>query len=189
MVQLHLSYLAVLTHGSYVKWSDGGKLLFCVRRWLGFWLRPTLPHDSLMYVAKKMSQTESSRRWQFLSYPINSWNLVQHEGSLSCSQHPVTCPCPEPDQSSARAHVLFKNNFDVIVSHLCLGVPVASFPQFPHQNPFSISLLPFTCYLPIPSYPPLFGHRNNVRWEVQIIKFFVLLFSPFFYYLPALRPN
>jgi len=54
-VQLYLSNLAVLTRDSYVKWSDGGRLLFCVRQWLGFWLRPTLPHDSLMYVAKKMS--------------------------------------------------------------------------------------------------------------------------------------
>ena len=142
MVQLQWSYLSVLTHGSTIKWSDGGKLLFCVRRWLWFSLQPNFPHDSLMNVVKKMSGAESfSRSWQFLSYPINSWNYVQPEGSLSSSQHPVTCPCPQADQSSSSAHNLFKNNFNVIVSHLCLGLPVASFPQFPHQNPFYISLL------------------------------------------------
>jgi len=143
MVQLQWSYLAVLTHSSTIKWSDGGKLLFCLRWWLGFSLQPTLPHDSLMNVVKKISGAESfSRSWQFLSYPINSWNYMQPEGSLSYSQHPVTCPCPHPDYSTASAHVLFKNHFNVVVPHLCLGLPVASFPQFPHQNSFYISLLP-----------------------------------------------
>jgi len=169
-------------HDSNVKWSEGVQLLFCVRRWLGFWPRPTLPHISLMNVAKRMSGAESSISWQFLSYPINSWNFVQTEGSLPCSQDPVTCPCPEPDQSSASAHILFKNHFNIIVSHLCLGLTVASFP-------FYISLLPLTCYLPIPFYTLLFGHRNNARWDIQIVKFFILLFTPFFYYLPALRPK
>lgn len=129
-------------HGSYVKWSDGGKILFCVRRCLGFWPRPALPHNSLMNVAKRMSGAESSISWQFLSYPINSWNFVQTEGSLSCSQHPVTCPCPEPDQSSASAHVLFRNHFNITISHLCLGLPVASFPQFSRQNPLMYLFYP-----------------------------------------------
>jgi len=92
-----------------------------------------------------------SRNSQFLIYPVNSWNYVYLEGSLSCPQHSVSCPCPEPDQSSESAHVLFKNHFNIIVSHLCLGLPVASFPQFPHQNTFCISFLPLVCYLPIPS--------------------------------------
>jgi len=137
-----------------------------------------------------MSGAESfSRSWRFLSYPINSWNYAQPEGSLSRSQHPVTCPCPQPEQSNASAHVLFKNHFNIIVFYLCLGLPVASFPQFPNKNPFYISLLPLTCYVPIPSYSPLFGQRNNTWCEIQIIKFFIMLFSPLFCYLPALRPK
>jgi hypothetical protein len=48
---------------------------------------------------------------------------MEPEGSLPCSQEPVTGPYPESDQSSPYHLILFKINFNIILP-LRLGLPI-----------------------------------------------------------------
>jgi hypothetical protein len=34
------------------------------------------------------------------------------------------------------------------------------------------------CYVPQPSHPPWFGHRNNIWWSLQVMKLLILQSSP-----------
>ena len=46
--------------------------------------------------------------------------------------------------------------------------------RFPHQNRLYASHLPHTCYMPCPTQSSRFYHKNNIRWEVQIIKLIII---------------
>jgi len=48
---------------------------------------------------------------------------------------------------------------------------------------------PLYCSMPHPSHSSRFLHPNNVWWRVQIIKLFIIQFSPLPYYLVPLRPK
>ena len=63
---------------------------------------------------------------------------------------PVTCPYPEPDQSSPCPPQLTSwRSILILFSHLCLGIPSCHFPSgFPHQNPVETSLSPIRVKCP-----------------------------------------
>jgi hypothetical protein len=52
---------------------------------------------------------------------------MERESSLSYSQDSTTGPCPWPDESSTRLHVLFKINFNIIITRGCIH----KFPDWP----------------------------------------------------------
>jgi len=49
--------------------------------------------------------------------------------------------------------------------------------RFSKQNIICISYLSYVCLMPRPSHIPWFDHLNNVRWNVQVVKF-VMQSSP-----------
>jgi hypothetical protein len=79
---------------------------------------------------------------------------MEPEGSLPRSQDPVTCPCPEPDQS--RSHpsnrFLFKTHENIIRSCTPRSSKWSPSLRFPRQNPMCTSFVPHTCYLLSPAY-------------------------------------
>jgi hypothetical protein len=88
------------------------------------WSRVVLEKLTVPQLPNKFLELYATRR--FIITPTTSRHLsLSSAGSIQCKRsRPV------------------KNHFNIIVSHLCLGLPVAHFPQFPHKNPFYISLLP-----------------------------------------------
>jgi hypothetical protein len=54
---------------------------------------------------------------------------MEPEGSLQCSQEPVTRPCPETEDSSAHRHSPFKVQFNILLlSDLHSGLQSDLFP-------------------------------------------------------------
>jgi hypothetical protein len=51
-----------------------------------------------------------------------------------------------------------------------------------------IVYIPDTCYMSRPSDPIWLFHPNNIQWEVQIMKFHIVQFCPFFCYFISYRP-
>jgi hypothetical protein len=47
-----------------------------------------------------------------------------------------------------------------------------------HQYPACILLLPHSCYMPCPSYPPSLDHSNYTCRRVQVMKLLIIQFSP-----------
>jgi len=58
-------------------------------------------------------------------------HLVEYEDSLLFSQQPVSCPYPEPDQSSRPHHLpsCFFKICLILTSHLLLQLPSGLFPS------------------------------------------------------------
>ena len=56
-----------------------------------------------------------------------------------------------------------------ISTHLCLGLPVVSFPPVSPPRPYTPPLLTHTCHMPSPSHSSRFYHPHNIGWGVQII--------------------
>ena len=54
---------------------------------------------------------------------------MELEGSLPRLQVPVTCPCPEPDQSSPCPSSNFLKIHLNIIPHIRLGLPSGLFPS------------------------------------------------------------
>jgi hypothetical protein len=64
--------------------------------------------------------------------------------------------------------------------HFNIILPPASTSSFwlSNQNPMSILLLPHAPYMPCPSHAPWL-HNSNYTWRrVQVIKLFIVQFSP-----------
>jgi hypothetical protein len=62
-------------------------------------------------------------------------------------------------------------------THLRLGLHSGSF-WFSHHYPICIPLLTHSCYIPCPSHPPWLDHSNYVWRGVQVMKLFIMQFSP-----------
>ena len=124
---------------------------------------------------------------------------MEPDGSSPHSQVPVTYPNSEPDRSSQCPYIPFLEDPSKYYPPLyALVFRMVSFPQvFPHQNPVYTSPLPHTCCMPRPSsdfptktllaFPfspkvphappvssPWSGHRNNIWWRIQIMKFLIM---------------
>ena len=76
---------------------------------------------------------------------------MKPESSLLHSQHPSTCPYPEPDRSSLCLHPTSRRSILILFSHLRLGLPSSSFCQVSALTPFMhLSSLPYVLHvLPI----------------------------------------
>jgi hypothetical protein len=103
---------------------------------------------------------------------------MEPQGSILNSQELSTCPYPEPDQSSP--HHTFTRSILLLSNHLCLGLP-SDLPSLwlSHQQHIRIPLLPHSCYMPRLSHPPRLNYSNNTWPRVQIMKLFIMQFSPF----------
>jgi len=104
--------------------------------------------------------------------------------------------CPPPVPILSQINPVHGPTFHFLKTHL--NVFFSSLPgssklflslRFPHQNPVCTAPLPHACYLPHPSHSSRFDHMNNIGWVVQIIKLFIVSFSPFPCYLVPLRPK
>jgi hypothetical protein len=87
---------------------------------------------------------------------------IEPRDSLLHLPEPVTCPYPDPDQSSPcppPSHFL-KNHLNMILP-LSLDLPIGLFPSgFPTKTLYA-PLLPHTCYIPRPSHS-LFDRPNDI---------------------------
>jgi len=63
---------------------------------------------------------------QLYFFTLNYLYFTEPHGTLPCSELPVACPCPKPDQSSPRLSSCF------LQSHFNIILP--SMPRFPSDN-------------------------------------------------------
>jgi len=110
---------------------------------------------------------------------------MEPESSLPHSQQSTAYPYPESDQLSPNSPSYFlKVHFNIILPST-KGLPIGLFPLgFPNSILYISSILPHTCYMPLPTHSSWFDHSNNVWWGVQIKKFS----CHFFQYFIPLRP-
>jgi hypothetical protein len=103
-------------------------------------------------------------------------------------------------KSSPPAPVLSQtNSVHITPSHLykihanIIQPPTSWSSQWPpslwlsHQQPIRVPLLPHSCYMPRPCHPPRLNYSNNTWRRVQIMKLFIMQFSPFSCHLIFLR--
>ena len=110
-------------------------------------------------------------------------HFIQPGDSVRHSQQPTPYPYPKPHQFSSSP----PSNFLKI--YLILGSPSDLFPQVSPVTLYCNHAVPHTCYIPQPSQTSWFYHLNNIWWEVQVIKFLIMLSSPFLCYPVPLRPK
>ena len=104
--------------------------------------------------------------------------------------------CPPPVPFLSQLDPVHTPTFHFLKIHLNIilpstpGSPKWSLSlRFPQQTPIYISPLPHTCYMPRPSHSSRFYHPKNTGWIVQIIKFFIMQFSPLHCHLVPFRPK
>jgi hypothetical protein len=115
---------------------------------------------------------------------------MESEDSIPNSQELSTFPYPEPDKS---VHITPSHLYKI---HPNIIQPPTSWSSWwppslwlSHQQPIRVPLLPYSCYMPRLSNPPRLNYSNNTWRRVQIMKFFILQFSPFSCHLISLRPK
>ena len=79
---------------------------------------------------------------------------MQPEGSLPCSQQPVTGPYPEPDSVYAFPPSLFNIYFNIILSPTPMSSKCPFIIEFPHHPPVRTALLPQSATCPAHLNPP-----------------------------------
>ena len=104
------------------------------------------------------SRVRKSRRdlWITLYYP----HVMETEASLPSSEQPITCPYPQPDESS-------HTHFNIVRKSMPRSSKWSSSIRFLHKNPVYTSPLPHTCYMPRPPHSfnlitrIIFGEENR----------------------------
>ena len=103
---------------------------------------------------------------------------------------PTSCFFPEPSKViPCPPSWFFKIHFKIILPSMPGSLQLSLSFSCYHLNPVCISHLPHNCHISSQSYPPWFELLHNVRWTVQITKFFTKPFSPVFCYTLPPRPN
>jgi len=108
----------------------------------------------LIYSTEQSPSWEATRFSASQGIPRILWKMKVHYG--------VTCPYPEPDQSSpcTSCHILKK--ILMLYSHLAWVFQVVSFLRCPHRNPVCTSHFDYTCYMSRQSHSSRFDHPNNI---------------------------
>ena len=111
-------------------------------------------------------------------------------GSLPHSQVPASCfILRQLDPVHTPTSYFLKNHLNIILPSTPRSPQWSLSLWFPHQNPVHASPLPHTRYMPRPSHSSRFYHPHNIEWGLQIIKLFIMWFSPFPCYPIPLRPK
>ena len=119
---------------------------------------------------------EVNRFWASQEIPRILWDSkVQY--------HVYKCPPPvhtlsEISPAHAAASHFLKIHLSIILPSMTGSSKWSLFLRFPHKNPVYASHLPHTRYMPRLSHSSRFYHPNNVGWGIQIIKLFIMYFSP-----------
>jgi hypothetical protein len=109
---------------------------------------------------------------------------MEPEGSIPNSQNLCTCPYPELDQSSP--HHPIPPIILTLSNHPRLDLPSGLLPSDFITNNLYAFLFSFVLHDP-PSHPPHFNYSNNTWRRVQIMKLFIMQFSPLSCHLISLR--
>jgi hypothetical protein len=75
----------------------------------------------------------------------------------------------------------------ILSSHLSLGLPSGLFPSG-FRTIFLYTPLPSPIHPARPSHSSLFHHPHHSEWGVQIMKLFIMKFSPHSCFLVPIRP-
>ena len=131
----------------------------------------------MMHGAYNVKSMKKVIRQQLTASQLSSYGIIEHEGSLPCSQQPAIGPYPEPDESSPHHAIpLLENNCSIILPYKPSSSQWPLSIRFTHQNYVCISLLRHAYHIP-PTHHPWYD-AANVRLEVHIIRIFIVQFSP-----------
>jgi len=104
--------------------------------------------------------------------------------------------CPPPVHILSQLDLIRASRSQFLNIHLYIIFPSTSGSRkrslsirFPHLNPVHPPTLAQICYMSRPSNSSRFYHLSSIEWGVQIIKLFIMQFSPLPCYLVPLRPK
>jgi hypothetical protein len=138
------------------------------------------PYGQNAELSKCYVTWDSKPRWPPVAQLLKNFpTFYGTQSSLPCSQEPSTDPYSESDQSSPYHPIL--RSFLILSFDLRLGPPGSLIPPS-HQNPIGIPLL-HDCYMPCQSQSPSLDHYNYTWRRVQVMKLFIMYFSPASYHL------
>jgi hypothetical protein len=72
----------------------------------------------------------------------------------------------------------------MLSSHLRIGLPSGLLSSGLPTKTVNTSLLPYACHMSCPPHRPWFNHLNNIRWNIQAVKFIITHFSLWSVFLP-----
>jgi hypothetical protein len=108
-------------------------------------------------------------------------SFIESEGSLPCSQNPLTCPCSEPDEST-HTHTHTHTHTDTHTHTHTHTRTLFVWDEFERYPPICVEVLffpsGFLCsylgslarYMLHPSHPSWFNRINNIWWRIKIMN-------------------
>jgi len=136
-----------------------------------FWSNHS-PTNQLTYSTEHSPSWEANRFSASQEIPRFLWNPKVHNPIHKC-QPPVPI-LSQLDTVHTPTSYFLKIYLNVILSSVPVSPKRSLSFMFPQQNPAYASPLPLTRYKPRPSHSFQFYHRNNIWWEVQIIKLLIM---------------
>ena len=154
-----------------------------------FWWHFYILSQVLSFLSCSMQQSRSREANPFSAsqeIPRILWNPKVHYRIHKCPP-PVPILTQINPVHAPTSHFL-KTHLNVFLS----PTPGSSkwfLPQVFPPNPVCTARLFHACYLHSPSHSSRFDHLNIIGWAVQIIKLFIVSFSPLLCYPVPLRPK
>jgi len=112
-----------------------------------------------------------------LSWSRNTLLITDPDGLLPCPPGHSTGPYTESAESSPHSHII-SLRFMLILSSIYANVLSTVLLPSVFRLIFSAFLSTRACYMSNPSHPPWFGHPNNIRWSVQVVKLLIMQSYP-----------